>query len=233
MPEHARRARNVALGQLPADGVGGERLAAVRDLRHHRHAEAQPGGGAAHRLRVAPAPLAKVEVVADHDVAGGERAGDDPLDEVVGFDAGQRRIEGQDDGEVEPEALEQPELVLEGRQAEMRLVRLKELARMRLEQDHAGRCAEPRGFFFGGAQQDLVAAVHAVEIADRQHGASGGRRHAVDSLENDHVWRDPAVDGPERGTAVERRGLRFSFTGESARPRLPCHAGHGVTRHSV
>ena len=54
----------------------------------------------------------------------------------------------------------------------MRLLRVEELARMRLEDERAGRRAELATDRRRRTQQRLVAAMHAVEIADGEHGAA-------------------------------------------------------------
>jgi len=54
-----------------------------------------------------------------------------------------------------------------GRQAEVRLVGLKELARMRPEQNCAGLPAQTPGLFPRRLQQRLLPAMHTVEVADR------------------------------------------------------------------
>ena len=60
----------------------------------------------------------------------------------------------------------------ERRQVKVRLLGVEEFARMRLENEGAGRCAELAPDGRSGAQQRLVAAMHAVEIADGEHGAA-------------------------------------------------------------
>ena len=59
----------------------------------------------------------------------------------------------------------------------MRLVGLEELARMRLEYQRAGRGAKLAADCRCRAQERLVAAVHAVEVADGQHGPTRRDRH--------------------------------------------------------
>ena len=69
----------------------------------------------------------------------------------------------------------------------MRLVRLEELARVRLEKDDAGGRSQRCGPILGDLQQRLVPAVHAVEVADRECTAPRGRRHIVGSVKDDHL----------------------------------------------
>ncbi len=101
-----------------------------------------------------------------------------------------------------PNCSQQRELALERRQAEVRLVGLEELARVRLEQDDAGRaCRGAAGRVLDRLQQRLVAPVHAVEVADRQHRAARGLGDVAGSVDDDHAMRHP-----------------FDFDGQSA-----CH----------
>ena len=64
--------------------------------------------------------------------------------------------------------LEEGELLRQRREAEMRLVGLKKLARVRLEHHHAGKAAVLRHSPARGLEQCLMTAVHPVEIADRK-----------------------------------------------------------------
>ena len=68
----------------------------------------------------------------------------------------------------------------------MRLVGLEELARMRLEDDGAGRPAVLPRLARGRRDQRLVTPVHAVEVADGQHATSGRGRDVLGTVDNDH-----------------------------------------------
>ena len=107
-------------------------------------------------------------------------------DEVVGRQAGERRVEGEHDREVEAEALEQRELALERREVEVRLLGVEELARVRLEEQHAGRRAELARGVPGGGQQRLMPAMHAVEVAEREHRAARLLRHIPIAVNDAH-----------------------------------------------
>ena len=187
--QHLGRALHIALRQLGPDGAGGEHLAGFRHLRHHRHAEAVRRAGTAQRLGIAGAALAEVEVVADHHMRHVQLLHQHLLDERLGGQPRQRRVEAQHDGKVEPERLQQLQLARQRRQPEVRLVGLEELARMRLEQDHAGLAAGLGRRIPGGLQQRLVPAMHAVEVADGQRRAAGLRRHVCGSVQDDHGVR--------------------------------------------
>ena len=61
------------------------------------------------------------------------------LDELLGAEPGQRRVEGEHDRAVEPGRGQQPELGGLRGEVERRLVGLEEGARMRLEGEHRRR----------------------------------------------------------------------------------------------
>ena len=140
----------------------------------------------AHGVGRAGAPLAEEEVVADDDVAHAEPVDQHVRDEVVGRQVGERRIEGEHDREVEAEAFEQRELAFERREVEVRLRGLEELARVRLEDQHAGGCVELARGVPDGGQQRLMAAVHAVEVAESEHRAARFLRHIPIAVNDPH-----------------------------------------------
>jgi hypothetical protein len=49
---------------------------------------------------------------------------------------------------------------------------LKESARMRLEQNYAGECADAQTSASGYSKESLMAAVHPVKVANREHTAA-------------------------------------------------------------
>ncbi len=109
--------------------------------------------------------------MADDDVAGAEAVDDYAVDEFIGRQGGKRGIEGQHDREVEAELLEDRQL--------LRAAASGESAAPRDERIHADAArtrgaggAPSRGRWRSGAQQRLVAAMHAVEVADGEHGTA-------------------------------------------------------------
>ena len=111
------------------------------DRRHHIDAEAERAAERGKALRRAGAALAKGEIVPDHDMARAEPLGHDLGGEGLGAQRGQRLVEGNDEGLIEAESLQQLELQGQRRQPEERRVRREELARMRLEHHRAGTAA--------------------------------------------------------------------------------------------
>ena len=85
--------------------------------------------------------------------------------------AARLRIEGHDHGAVQPGRRQQAQLVALARELEQRVLRPQEQPRVRREGQRRRLALERAGALERGADHRAVAAVHAVEIADRQHGA--------------------------------------------------------------
>ena len=119
-----------------------------------------------------------MEVEAGHGVADAELAVEDAGHELLRALAGEVAREGLLDDGVEAELGEQARLHRRRRQEEQRHVRAEDGARMRLEGQHQRRHAAPVGFLARALEHRLVAAMDAVEIADRDHAAAqfGGQR---------------------------------------------------------
>src|SRR5690606_36257673 len=102
---------NVTGRELGAYGAGRGYLARLRHRLNHRNSKPVLQSGGPHQLRVAAAALAEEEVVADHHVSDVQGANQHLLDEPRGRKAGQLGIEREHDGEIEPEALDEPQLL--------------------------------------------------------------------------------------------------------------------------
>ncbi len=116
-------------------------------------------------------------------------------------------VEGHDDGAVEPARRQQAQLVALAGELEQRVLRPQEQPRMRREGQGRGLAAERPGSLKRGADHGAVAAVHAVEIADRHHGAVqrpdiDGRRAVARDMEGSGICsfsRHAARFGPDYG----------------------------------
>ena len=89
--------------------------------------------------------IAEAEVVADHGMTDAEPAGQHVVDELLGRLLAQLPREGEREQVLDAQLGEQARLDAERRQARRRVVRRQDLARMRLEGDHAERRAEHPG----------------------------------------------------------------------------------------
>ena len=85
---------------------------------------------------------AEMEIEADRDAGDREPVEQDALDEFLGAQRRQRRVEAQHDRAVEPGRRQQPQLVALVGEAEQRLLRPEEAARMRLEGQRGRRPGE-------------------------------------------------------------------------------------------
>ena len=163
-------------------------VALVRHLIDDGDAEAELAAQLRHGGGAALAALAEVEVIARDHMGDAQPLHQVADDEVFRAEFGQRPVEGQHRHEGGAQRRDQPRLQRLRRQAEHRLVRLEIAARVRLEADDAPGPSEPPGFG-RGSQQRLVAAVHAVEIADGDDGAPAVFRNGREA--RDHMHSNP------------------------------------------
>ena len=112
-----------------------------------------------------------MEVEADRRAADAEAADQNALDEIFRRRGGELRVEIHDDGAVEPARRQQAQLVARAGELEQRVLRAQEKPRMRRKGQRRGRAAQRLGALERGADHGAVTAMHAVEIADRHHGA--------------------------------------------------------------
>ena len=120
-----------------------------------------------------------MEIETDGRAADAEAADQNLFDEIPGRGGGERGVEFHYDGAMQPGRRQQAELVALAGKLEQRLLRLKEQPRMRREGQRRGLAAELARALERSADHGAVAAVHAVEIADRHHGAGEHARLAV------------------------------------------------------
>ena len=172
------RLHHLAGGERLAHRAGGDRPALVFQRRHDVDGKAELGALLGEIVGRAAAVLAEMEVEADGRAADAEAADQDLLDEAVGRGAGEPGVEGHDDGAVEPGGGEQAQLVALARKLEQRLLRPEEAARMRRKGQGRRLASERAGARARRLDHRAVAAVHAVEIADRHHRA--GERAGID-----------------------------------------------------
>ena len=130
-----------------------------------------------------------MKVEADGGAGDGIAVHQDPLHEFFRRQAGERGIEGQHHRAVEPGRGEQPQLPAFIGEPEHRLLRAQDGGRMRLEgQGRSGAAGRPRARQRRGNDRP-VAAMHAVEIADRQHGAAQRRAWGTVALDDEGLVR--------------------------------------------
>ncbi len=100
-----------------------------------------------------------------------QAADQDAGDEILRRGGGKLGVETHDEGAVEPGRGQQPQLVALAGELEQRLLRPEKLPRMRREGERGRRPLQAAARAQRGADHGAVAAMHAVEIADRHHGA--------------------------------------------------------------
>jgi hypothetical protein len=124
--------------------------------------------------------------VADDDVPDAEPIDENPDDEFIGSQRRERGVESEHNGEIDAYALEDRQLLQQRRQVKVRLFGVEEFTRMRLENEGAGRRIELAPDSGSGAQQRLVAAMYAVEIADGEHGSARRIGHIPVAVNDPH-----------------------------------------------
>ena len=168
----ADRLGHLAGGERRADRARAHRATGVLEPRHDVDREAEPGALRGEIAGRAAALRAEMEIEADRNAGHRQPLHQHACDEVLGRELGQRRVEAEHDGAVEPGRRQQPQLRPLVGQPEQRLVRPKDAARVRLEGERRGRPAERLGALQRSRDHRAVAAVHAVEIADGDHRAA-------------------------------------------------------------
>jgi hypothetical protein len=225
-------ARHVAVGQRRAHG--GTRHAQAMHLvaLHARDVEALRGAGRVEQRVVAGSFGAEAEVVAHQHVARAQAAHQHALDEGIGRERGQAFVEGQHHGLIDAAALQLGQLVAQRRDARrrghglahcrggrgLRRACREEVARMRLEGQHARGDAAMARLVGQQRQHRLVPAVNAVEAADRQRAV---RRQAgmVETAEHAHGAHYPGAVPLLNGVAAASSSCRIRAAGvPAARP---------------
>ena len=139
-------------------------------MRHrieHGDAKALLPAFLAQHLDVAGAPRAEGEVVAADDMASAQPLQQHVVDEGVGRKGRERLVEVLRQHGLHAVLLQQPEPGRRQGQPERPGVGHEEAARMRLEGQRHDRRVQHLGVLGGAIEQRLMAAMHAVEIAQR------------------------------------------------------------------
>ena len=187
-----------------ADPAGAQRLAdAGRGIdlafAHHRieHGDAKallPALLAQH-LDIAAAAGAEGEIVAAHDMARAHALQQHVVDEGVGRQGGEGLVEVLRQHGLHAVLLQQPEPGRRQGQPERAGVGHEEAARMGLEGQRHDRRVQHLGMLGGAVEQRLMAAMHAVEVAQRHRPALPLRGRGLPVVEaRDHFF------GVRRGT---------------------------------
>jgi hypothetical protein len=157
------------------------------DLLHDLNSEAVPPASVQQEVRRALAPASEMEVVAHHRASDSEAAHQNVGDELLGRQLRQFRAEREHNHPVEAQPGKRAGLGgFRGEAMHHRPAR-EEIGRVRLECQHGAGAAEVAGDSRGAGRNRLVAAVHAVEIADGHHCALEARRRRRRIARNDET----------------------------------------------
>jgi len=138
------------------------------------HAESHLGPEIAQHRGIARPPLAKAEIRAHHDVAQPQPVGEDIAGKSLGAEAGKRRVEGQFIKPLDADLCQTMRACLGPHQAKGWCLGGEIGARMRLECQHAQRCADGLARAAGDLDDVAMAKVDTVEIADGGRGTPVG-----------------------------------------------------------
>ncbi len=130
-----------------------------------------------------------MEVETDSRTADAEAADQNFFDEIPGRSGGERGIEFHYDGAMQSGRRQKTEFVALAGKLEQRILRPQEQSRMRRKGQSRGLAAELARAFKRSPDHGAVAAVHAVEIADRHHRASEHARLAIANDIEGVGWR--------------------------------------------
>ncbi len=166
--EQAPGVFEVAGSQRLAHRGAGDADAALRDRAHLLDLEAELRARRLQVGEIAGTLGAEAEVVADQQPARVQPVDQHIAHELLRRLRGEMRIEVLDNHPVDALAAQALQLVAQQRDAGGRAVRHEEFARMRLEGHDRQRQSARVGRRARAGQQGLVAAVHAVEVADGQ-----------------------------------------------------------------
>ena len=164
-------ARLAVLQQLADMGRGIDRAAAAHRI-DHGDAEAELAADLAQHRRRAAAAVAEGAIVADDDMGDADRPDHHLVDERFGAFRGKAAVEMLDEEKIRAEPRDLALLDAERGEPERLPAGHEDIARMRLEGQHAGRRAARFGETPGVADQRRMAFVQAIEVAHRQHRAA-------------------------------------------------------------
>jgi hypothetical protein len=178
--EQALGAPEIARLQGRAHRGAGDALPVEQHIGHRLQGKTVPGRRLSQHPVVARAPRAEAKVASDEQPAHAQAPHQHLLHKAGGRKRGEGRIEAGHVDVLHARGSHQLQLVAQPREPRGSRRPGKELARMRLEGQHAGGDVQLARLGAHTLDQRAMAAVHAVEVADRQGAArAGARRIAV------------------------------------------------------
>ncbi len=186
MTEQLRGPDRVPVAEQMADGAGGHRLSLEPERRQDTRGEAAPGPELGEERRGAQRVMAEGVVEAHHHLAGTQGAHENVVHERLRLHAGEFQREGNDERRVGPQSLHALEVVVEGGDGPRGTLRPQHAHGMRIERAYHRGQAEGAPTFHGGADQQRVTEVDAVEGAQRGDTRAQIRRVGRETAEYPH-----------------------------------------------
>ena len=149
--------------------------------------------------------MAEDEIVSRNHVCRLKPPDQGALDEINGAEAGKGIVEPLHDQQVAAQLGDLSHLGAKGGQPERRLVGLEQLPGVGLERQHRPGPPLVAGDHAGFVDDRLMAAVHAVEVADGDGGPTGVLGQGVVMAKNPHGGKVSAPPGCVKG---KRRGKK-------------------------
>ena len=188
---NAAATTQLLIDEIAPDAVIFSGIAGNLNTRHGFDGESMLLASGLQQSKVTAPASAEAEIIPNHQVFDAQAIDQHPGDEVLCREFGERGIEAADPGQGDALVGDQFEFFAQGRQAGGGRVRGKKFARVRLESEH-GR--QQRALFGvlcllcavgQAAQQGAMAQMHAIEVADGEHGR--GRCGSVQSTQDEHL----------------------------------------------
>ena len=167
-------------------------------------------------------PLAEVKIIAGDNPANLETADENLADEILGRHGGERGVEGKDDHPGNTGARQRNRLGLLRGEPKNRIRLEEKIGRMRLEGEHGARPPEPARDRLGAFEHRDMAAVDAIEIADRDDRALKARGGASGSTTTRKLGEEGTAEKSDMKTRKEGAGRRTGAT----LPRAAAHVKH-------
>ncbi|MCY1206807.1 hypothetical protein D9M72_183870 [compost metagenome] len=238
-PQQAFGKGEITFGQRLADAGAADPQAIQLHRGRGFDAEAFRCTGLLQEFEITGAIATEAEIVTDFQMPGPQPLDQDRMDELGSAEFPQAAVERQAKHPVHTLTSQQLELVAQTGQTYRCGIRAEELARLRLEYHHAGGQTKLSRTLAQPLENGLMAAVHAVEIADGGDTAPMLGSQVVEALNQLHStslvhkvvdythsrrWTTGAISPPARQVAMRRGSANHTARRAKSRSLKPSTA---------